>query len=742
MPVARFSPRGGANAAPGRLLVQAATTGSSTLSVNATGGVANIAELSASTAATTDSRSISELLQPLSSQDPHTRQAGCQALARPGLRGDSRVVSALVGNLQDRDQYVRQAAAVSLGQVARRGDEATLAALVARLGDADAGVRRVAVNSIGQVASRGCLVALPALLGRVEDKDGGVRRSATKALDRVAEKGDPRVHAALYGRTADSEAFVRHAAVEVLACVADEGDAEVISRLLLLLENDRDSRVRAAASDALGHLAIRGDSRVLATLLAALEDESDSVRRAAASSLGHVTFAPLKELEIQERQIAELEHRGRHEVANRDKAISEREAQHMHEVLGMQKRIEELESVLRHEVGERDRKIAELEATLRDRSWLTRVVEFIPPAAQVGQFVESLPSLAGPTNFGTEVTVPVWALRCASGLGAEPAGRRCGRTPSGHGGGGGGGPQMAHSSSMTLEEVCPDGKDRREFISLFELFEQLSLGNVTPLELTDKKPLDVYIHQGPDGVWGVYCCSRHRMLALLMRQACVRSEVLTVKCTLRPKDDQSFWGWQWSNCYDGGDGLCIQPFASTAQALASPTSASGSCSAASRTAPAGGRVSWTGAGGGGSAATPRASSASAWRPGGALPRRADGVYGGSLAAAGGSRKVAVAMPRAGSGEEALTPGRWPRASGGGLSQSRNSSATASTRGYCSATRIGDQPAEFFTPKRPALPTYSAHSAQSVVAASEVDADMAASLQRQHSVPTLTMDLAA
>merc|ERR1719409_2045155 len=155
-------------------------------------------------------------------------------------------------------------------------------------------------------------------------------------MDKAAEKSDMKVFTALFGKTADGEAFVRHAAVDVLSRLAEEGDAEVVSRLLVLLDSDTDSRVRWAATEALGRLAVRGDSRVLTALLARLDDEADSVRRAAANALGHVTFAPLQELELQERHIAEIEFRGAHEVAARDRTIADLEERHAQEVSQLQ----------------------------------------------------------------------------------------------------------------------------------------------------------------------------------------------------------------------------------------------------------------------------------------------------------------------------------------------------------------------------------------------------------------------
>jgi len=137
-----------------------------------------------------------------------------------------------------------------------------------------------------------------------------------------------------------------------------------------------------------------------------------------------------------------------------------------------------------------------------------------------------------------EIQAPVWALRCLGGTSGERRGRPPGR-------------------STTSRDDTGETKDKRWLISLFELFEQLSSGQVTPLELTDRKPLSVYVHQGEDDAWGLYCSSRQTVLALLMRQACVRNELLSVKCIIRPKDDRSYWGWQWSTFHDGGDGLSV-----------------------------------------------------------------------------------------------------------------------------------------------------------------------------------------
>merc|ERR1712232_798166 len=148
------------------------------------------------------------------------------------------------------------------------------------------------------------------------------------------------------------------------------------------------------------------------------------------------------------------------------------------------------------------------------------------------------------------VVAPVWALRCVRAVGDTTAPSRLGG--------------RSRACSSLAEPDAVEGKDKRWLLQLFEVFEQLSSGRATPMELTEKNPLDVYVHRGEDDAWGLYCVSKCRMLALVMRQACARNEHHAVKCVLRPKDDQSFWGWQWNHFYDGGDGLCV----STAQVAA------------------------------------------------------------------------------------------------------------------------------------------------------------------------------
>lgn len=502
---------------------------------------------------------IPDLLRPLGSSDQHVRQAACQSLAKAECHSDPRVVSALITRLHgDCDAYVRQAAASALGQSGLRREGPALDSVLERAAsDPDAGVRRLASSAVGQLAPRGLATAVVALLARLEDRDGGVRRSALKALEKVAERGDTQVVQALLVRSADSEAFVRHRAVEVSGRLADEGNPDAIARFLDLLELDRDARVRCAATEAVGKLARRGDSHVLSALLTRLDDEADSVRRTAAAALGRVTFAPLQDLEQQERHIAELESCSRHEVNTLHMAIQRQKETHDHEVVALRERIAELEELLQTEVEERDRVIRRFEAEVLEQGRLARVGEFLPHASKVTRFLETLPSLGVPGSEGTEIVVPVWALRCVCAAPASGAAHARGGAP--------------NSSFFGEEAIMPmvGGKDRRELLALFELFEQLSVGRVTAMELTESKPLDVYVHQGEDEKWGLYCCSRHRLLALLMLQACARAELITARCVIRSKEDSGYWAWHWANFFDGEDGLNI---------LASPVRRGPTCS--------------------------------------------------------------------------------------------------------------------------------------------------------------------
>ncbi|CAK8990633.1 unnamed protein product [Durusdinium trenchii] len=470
-----------------------------------------------------------ELIHDLSSCDPHVRQAACQGLGRE-TKTPSRAVPPLLNGIQDQNSYVRLAAATSLGQVARKGDEEVLEALIARFSDTDASVRRVACAAAGQVSNKSNARVLSALLARSEDRDGGVRRSAVKALEKVAKKEDPQVLAALFQRSNDSEAFVRYSAVEALCNLAAEGSPEVVNRMLEL-QSDRDSRVRCCATEALGRLAVRGDSRVLTSLLQCLDDEADAVRRAAATSLGYVTFAPLQELEVQERQIAELEFREQHEVSTRDRIIAELREKHQKESTELRARIFELEDQLKLEVEKRDLEIQQLKHKLEEQEWIAGVAGVIPHSGEISKFLDTLPDLAGAEHYGKQILAPIWALRCL----------------------------RVTQPSLAASENSVEAKDKRSMLALFELFQRLSSGSVTPLELTEASPLDVFVHQLEDGTWGLFCSSRQRLLAFIMRQACHRNELMRVRCTIRSKEDLGYWSWHWNCFYDGNDGRTMSP---------------------------------------------------------------------------------------------------------------------------------------------------------------------------------------
>lgn len=471
-----------------------------------------------------------EYIQDLGSQDPHVRQAACQGLGREGQR--PRAVPPLLNGLQDQNSYVRLAAATSLGQAAKKGDDAVLEALIARCSDGDASVRRVACTSVAQVASKSqAFRARSALLARCEDKDGGVRRSAVKALEKVAEKDDSQVLSALLARSSDSEAFVRFSVVEALSNVSAEGNAQVVDRLLELV-SDRDSRVRCCSCESLGRLAVRGESRVLTALLGCLEDEADAVRKAAATSLGQVTFAPLQELELQERHIAELEFREQHEVSTRDRTIADLKGKYEKETAELRARVYALEDRLKLEVEKRDAEIAQLIHQMEEQEWIAGVGSVIPHAGEISKFIAKLPELAGAEHYGKQITAPIWALRSM---------------------------RIQETVDTASTENSMEAKEKRSMLSLFDLFERVSSGSTSPWELTEASPLDVFVHRLEDGTWGLFCSSHQRLLAFMMRQACNRNELMRVRCVLRSKEDLGYWSWHWNCFYDGSDGRTMSP---------------------------------------------------------------------------------------------------------------------------------------------------------------------------------------
>ncbi|CAK0834428.1 unnamed protein product [Prorocentrum cordatum] len=81
---------------------------------------------------------------------------------------------------------------------------------------------------------------------------------------------------------------------------------------------------------------------------------------------------------------------------------------------------------------------------------------------------------------------------------------------------------------------------------------------ISPMELTEEDPLDVFVHKGPDGKIGLYSRQNRRLTALLLFQACRRDETHRARCIVRSSTD-AYWSGQWRNGYDHGTGLSIRP---------------------------------------------------------------------------------------------------------------------------------------------------------------------------------------
>merc|ERR1711904_133631 len=67
----------------------------------------------------------------------------------------------------------------------------------------------------------------------------------------------------------------------------------------------------------------------------------------------------------------------------------------------------------------------------------------------------------------------------------------------------------------------------------------------SPLGLTEKHPLDVFLHQDTEGTWGLYCCNEQSLLPFLLCQASSRDALQRVRCVVRPTNDDSTWAEHW-----------------------------------------------------------------------------------------------------------------------------------------------------------------------------------------------------
>ncbi|CAE8716192.1 unnamed protein product [Polarella glacialis] len=84
-----------------------------------------------------------------------------------------------------------------------------------------------------------------------------------------------------------------------------------------------------------------------------------------------------------------------------------------------------------------------------------------------------------------------------------------------------------------------EGHENRQE-SIFKLIDALFRGT---LVTTDLEPLDVFLHNGPDGARGLYSRNNRRLLALLWLQAVRRDEALRVPCRIHHDDDPGLARW-------------------------------------------------------------------------------------------------------------------------------------------------------------------------------------------------------
>lgn len=143
----------------------------------------------------------------------------------------------------------------------------------------------------------------------------------------------------------------------------------------------------------------------------------------------------------------------------------------------------ELEAAQR-KLRERVQQTDELPSQLQQESPSSKIVEVFPFRDMVSEFLERIPRL----EPGEEVDAPVWALRWS---------------------------QATFSKRFAFRQGHGNCQE-----SMFKLLMQLMRGRLTPMQLTERNPLDAYVHLGPDGVHGLYSRDNRRLVDLMAFQAC------------------------------------------------------------------------------------------------------------------------------------------------------------------------------------------------------------------------------
>lgn len=179
-------------------------------------------------------------------------------------------------------------------------------------------------------------------------------------------------------------------------------------------------------------------------------------------------------------------------------------------------------SVLQSKVDELSAQLADVEQHAQ-RGKFEAVSQVLPSCDGLAHFVSvTLPNL----TTGTEATVPILALR------------------------------WTHKGINAQLAFGENHENSQEFI--FKLFEQLFRQRLTPLELTEENPLEVFLNRGPDQHLGLYSACNRRLTALLMYQILRRDELVKVHVLVCSPDDPRMKS-KWQRCYDGVAGLSIQP---------------------------------------------------------------------------------------------------------------------------------------------------------------------------------------
>lgn len=212
------------------------------------------------------------------------RRAAADTLARVAVKDDPSTMAAVIQHLQHPNELIRCAAAAVLPRIARRGNNVAVCALHAQLLDTGAGARCAAVDAMKELVD--AAVLLPVGVRLLQDHDATVRRAAINAIMSIGQQVSQQVLSLILLRLQDTETSVVCAAIRTSTQLASRDDAGlVVNEVLPCLESPC-AEVRKTATRALGNMVTSGaDESVLVALASRIQDPDKHVRYEATQAM-------------------------------------------------------------------------------------------------------------------------------------------------------------------------------------------------------------------------------------------------------------------------------------------------------------------------------------------------------------------------------------------------------------------------------------------------------------------------